>query len=108
MSKSLRLIELMIKDLEPGEEMYLLWMLQDYYGWAGAMFMRNDAEQEWHDQQYGVTTGLTPNDPLPDDVWEAIQDTWEWRKGITEIFVERGWDLVSTAVKEATQHMENH
>lgn len=64
------------------------------FGWQGTFFTREDAEQSWkeyHDQ----------TEPFTDEVWDTVRLSYYWRKGLTDILVERGWDLVHEAVAEA-------
>lgn len=90
-----------IPSLSEDEAFSVMHTLAKHFGWAGTMFCRGDAEQEWQNLQYDHASGLTPNDPMPDNVWTHIQNSWEWRKGIEELLCERGWELVSNAVEEA-------
>lgn len=88
-------------ELTEDEALSVFYALSVHYGWAGTVFTRGDAECEWQNQQYDFETGETPDAPLPDNVWNNILASWEWRKGIAETLTERGWDLVSNAVEEA-------
>jgi len=79
----------------------LFWAMKNRFGWAGTVFTRSDAEQEWQNEQFDPATELTSDNPMPDDVWEAVQDSWYWHRGLPELMTERGWELVSQAVQEA-------
>lgn len=85
-----------IKDLTENEAIYLIVAIENQFGWAGTTFTREDAEREWLAQT--EATGATP---MPDEVWELVQQQWEWRKGLSEILSERGWELVTAAVANA-------
>ena len=87
-----------ITTLTEDEAMTLLVKIHQHFGWAGTTFTRGDVEQEWQEQM-----ALTPGeevDEMPDEAWVAIQQSWYWRKGMSEILTERGWDLVHNAVDE--------
>lgn len=73
--------------------------LANEFGWAGTFFTRADAETSWQ-----CLTPLSPGEEaaeMPDEVWDAVCSTWEWRKGLTDVLTERGWSLVEEAVTEA-------
>lgn len=85
-----------IGSLTEDEGLNIIIAIEQQFGFAGTTFTREDAEREWRMQQ-----DATGDTPLPDEVWERVQDTWEWRKGLSEILTERGWGLVADAVTEA-------
>jgi hypothetical protein len=76
-------------------QLYFRLALQ--FGWGGTFFTREDAESTWD---------IEANGPFTDEVWEAIRLTWYWRKGLTEILTERGFDLVSEAITEVAEARE--
>ena len=90
-----------IGSLTSDEAIDIIIAIEQQFGFTGTTFTRSDAEMEWQNQQYDPETGETPKTPMPDDAWERVQQTWAWRKGISEITTERGWDLVYEAVSEA-------
>ncbi len=93
-----------LPSLTEDEGLTVFWELQRKFGWSGTVFTRADAEQEWQNAQYDETTGLTFDDPMPDEVWDLVVGSWEWRKGIPEMLCERGWPLVFDAVFNAVHN----
>jgi hypothetical protein len=84
------------------EAMTAYHTLAHRFGWAGTFFTRDDAQTEWRNQQFDIETGLEADADLPDDVWDAVTSSWHWRKGLTDTLTERGWEIVSEAVYDAT------
>lgn len=76
------------------EAIALYFNLANQFGWKGTFFTREDAENSWK-EYHGQT------EPFTDEAWNAVCDSWYWRKGLDEIMTERGWDLVHEAVAEA-------
>lgn len=89
-----------IETITEDEAIDLHYKLSRRFGWGGTFFTRADAESKWQE-----LTGddLTNSEPLPDDVWENIRQTWYWRKGLTDSLTEYGWDIVNDAVAEAIE-----
>jgi nitrite reductase/ring-hydroxylating ferredoxin subunit len=90
-----------IGSLTEDEAISAIVAINTHFGFSGTVFTREDAQQEWQNQQYDPETGETPDTPMPDDAWQRVQDTWAWSKGLSDILTERGWELVSEAVAEA-------
>lgn len=82
--------------LTDDEAMTVVHRMASQFGWAGTFFTREDAAMEWRNQTGNIHD-------LPEEVWEEIICTWEWRKGIAETLCERGWELVYTAVEDAIE-----
>lgn len=90
-----------LNDLTEDEAMSVLYRLQTQFGWAGTMFTRADAEQTWR-ESYPLSPGQEANElEMPDDLWKAVQGTWEWREGIAKMLTEQGWNLINAAVDDA-------
>ena len=91
-----------INEITEDEAINLIIAIEQKFGFAGTTFTRGDAETEWQAQTRSDENGDEINDqPMPDEVWERVQQTWEWRKGINEMLTERGWELVYLAVADA-------
>lgn len=94
-----------IPDLTEDEALSVLFHLQTRFGWSGTMFTRGDAEQSWREWR-PLSPGEDPNDlELPDELWDAVQGTWAWKKGIPEVLTERGWELLSDAIDDAVNNV---
>lgn len=99
--ETMRAIKALIKELDEDEALSVYWELETQFGWAGSVFTRADAEQEWRDNQTDVETEDDSEPWLPDEVWEAAQNTRAWSRDLPERMTERGWDMVNQAVREA-------
>jgi len=96
-----------INNLTEDEAINLIIAIEQKFGFAGTTFNRADAETEWQAQTRSDENGDEINDqPMPDEVWERVQQTWEWRKGINEMLTEHGWELVYLAVADAIKEDE--
>lgn len=82
------------------EAIKLYFDLASQFGWRGTFFTRADAENSW--QEYHEQS-----EPFTDEVWEAVRQSWYWRKGMGEILTEHGWDLVHEAVDEAVSGVKS-
>lgn len=76
-----------------GEAQSLYHRMCSAFGWAGTVFGRADVED--------IAGKIT------DAQWEAVQGTYEWRKGIPERLTETGWDIVHMAVSAAGIPLQN-
>ena len=82
------------------EAIQAYFAMSQRFGWQGTFFTREDAETVWQNSFPDPETGLIRTDGMPDDVWEAIRNCWYWRKGLSDILTERGWEIVNEAVDE--------
>jgi hypothetical protein len=81
------------RDLTENEGWIILGDLRARFGWSGCEFSKADV-QSTLDSMRTIPADLT------DQEWEAIQATWEWRKGIPDQLTLRGWPLIEEAVEE--------
>lgn len=61
------------------------------FGWNGTFFTRSDAESSWNEYH-------EQDEPLTDEVWGSIENSWEWSRGLSDLLTERGWEIVHEAV----------
>lgn len=83
-----------IDTITEDEAVRLAIALERKFGWQGTFFTRGDADSSWteyHEQ---------PN-VLTDEQWNKVQQSWYWRKGISQQLVETGLSIVNDAVYEA-------
>jgi hypothetical protein len=90
-----------IGSLTENEAITVLWELYYQFGWSGTVFTRADVEKEWQESM-PLSPGEEPGE-MPDEVWDLVADSWEWRKDIPEILTERGWRLMQTALNNAIE-----
>jgi hypothetical protein len=67
--------------------------LANQFGWGGTLFTREDAQSSWN-EYYDQEGDLT------DEQWAEIQDSYYWRRGLSDLLTEHGWELVHNAVGE--------
>lgn len=77
-----------VAKLTEAEGMDVYHALKAKFGWNGTVFQRADAEDR-------------AGRELTEDEWNAIQASYPWRKGLSDILTERGWDLVDSALEDA-------
>lgn len=82
-------------DLSENQAMALHHAMAKRFGWAGTYFTRGDCEQYVVD-----ANGDYDPRPLTDAEWAEVQRTFFWRRMITDVLTERGWDIVNDAVYE--------
>lgn len=60
------------------------------FGNVGVFFGRSD-----------VNDALDGQEPLTDEEWDLVQDSYSWRRAIPDILTERGWGLVDVVISDA-------
>jgi hypothetical protein len=64
------------------------------FGWAGTLYVREDASNAWHDDDLALT----------DAEWEAVTLSNSWSR-MEEYLSEASYYLVSEAIKEAKENL---
>lgn len=83
-----------IETITEDEAVHLAIALERKFGWQGTFFTRQDADSSW-------TEYYEQPDVLTDEQWDKVQQSWYWRKGISQQLVETGLSIVNDAVYEA-------
>ncbi len=78
-----------VKSMERDDAIFLVNEVLDRFGWVGSFFVTEDVIQVLEDEGYEATG----------ENLDAVMDTLEWRRGITEAMDATGWDLIFDAVK---------
>lgn len=60
------------------------------FGWAGTLYVREDASNAWHDDDLALT----------DEQWEAVKASKSWSR-FEEYLSEESYDLVRDAISDA-------
>ena len=81
------------EDLTEDEAFRIFWDLRRKFGWAGTFFTRGDCS-EWTTDE----NGDYDERPLTDEEWEAVQSTYEWRKGVPDVMIDASRDVIAEAV----------
>lgn len=87
-------------EITESEAIRLYFDLSRRFGWQGAFFTREDAENSWN--EYHEQTS-----PFTDEVWDAVRRSFYWRKALADALIERGWGLIHEAVQEALNDYED-
>lgn len=87
-------------DITESEAIRLYFDLARQFGWQGVFFTREDAESTWVDYHDGERE-------FTDEVWEAVQRSYYWKKALNETLTERAWDLIHQAVQEASNDYDD-
>lgn len=78
------------------------------FGFAGTFFTRADAEMEWQAQTRTDENGDEMNtNPMPEEVWDSIQNEWFWNDGLKDSLTESGWEIIYSAVHSAIKEAED-
>lgn len=82
--------------------------IMDRFGFAGTFFTRADAEVEWQAQTRTDENGDEMNtNPMPEEVWDSIQNEWFWNDGLKDSLTESGWEIIYSAVRHAIEEAED-
>lgn len=83
-----------IETITEDEAVRLAITLERKFGWRGTFFTREDADSSWteyHEQPESLT----------DEQWSKVQQSWYWRKGLSDQLCEIGLSIVNDAVYDA-------
>ncbi len=82
-----------VKSMERDDAIFLVNEVLYRFGWVGSFFVTEDVIQVLEDEGY---------EPSGENL-DAVMDTLEWRRGITEAMDATGWDLIFDAVKSTME-----
>ncbi len=82
-----------VKSMERDDAIFLVNEVLYRFGWVGSFFVTEDVIQVLEDEGY---------EPSGENL-DAVMDTLEWRRGITEAMDATGWDLIFVAVKSTME-----
>jgi hypothetical protein len=82
----------MAAGLTEAEGFRLLHATMSHFGWAGTVFCRGDAEARWQEM-------VGTDDPMPDDVWEKVQNDYAWRH-MDEMLSETGNETLGLIIED--------
>jgi hypothetical protein len=61
--------------------------LRAHHQWCGTVMTRDDVDD-------------LAGRPLTDDEWERVADSWAWRRGIVDIWVERANEMIADTLHD--------
>ena len=74
-----------------------LYSLEKQYGIVVTVVTRGDIEDAWK-QDHLADDKDAP--PFTDEMWGKYQDTWAWRKGLSEAMWDGVWDCIQDGLRE--------
>lgn len=95
----------LVSSISEGDALYLYHKLADKFGWAGLFFTRQDVETAWRDEMASQLNVDKFDEPLPDDVWDAVANSRGWDT-LDSAMSEYAWQIVYDAVYDVTKNGE--
>lgn len=80
----------LVEQVTEAEALELHYQFARKFGWAGTLYVREDASNAWHDDDLALT----------DTQWEAVKATKSWSR-FEEYLSEESYDLVRDAISDA-------
>jgi len=74
-----------------------LYALEKQYGIVVTVVTRGDIEDAWREGHFA------DGDDAPiftDEMWDKFQDTWAWRKGLSEAMWDGVWDTINNGIDD--------
>lgn len=93
-------ITTLLPNLSEDGAFVVFYAMCQQYGWSGTFFTKGDAEQAWNNYREDQAEEFSADEDIPEDIWDKIQNSWAWRRGMSERLAEMGWDMVHEAVRE--------
>lgn len=80
----------LVEQVTEAEALELHYQFARKFGWAGTLYVREDASNAWHDDDLALT----------DEQWEAVKASKSWSR-FEEYLSEESYDLVRDAISDA-------
>ena len=80
----------LVEQVTEAEALELHYQFSRKFGWAGTLYVREDASNAWHDDDLALT----------DTQWEAVKASKSWSR-FEEYLSEESYDLVRDAISDA-------
>lgn len=80
----------LVEQVTEAEALELHYQFARKFGWAGTLYVREDASSAWHDDDLALT----------DEQWEAVKASKSWSR-FEEYLSEESYDLVRDAISDA-------
>ena len=74
-----------------------LYSMEKQYGIVVTVVTRGDVADAWR-EDYLADDKDAP--PFTDEMWDKFQDTWAWRKGLSEAMWDGVWDTINDGLRE--------
>lgn len=74
-----------------------LYALEKQYGIVVTVVTRGDVEDAWRE---GHFAGGDDAPLFTDEMWDKFQDTWAWRKGLSEAMWDGVWDTINNGIDD--------
>lgn len=74
-----------------------LYSLEKQYGIVVTIVTRGDIEDAWREGHFADGEDAPP---FTDEMWDKFQDTWAWRKGLSEAMWDGVWDTINNGIDD--------
>lgn len=74
-----------------------LYALERQYGIVVTVVTRGDVEDAWREDHLADDKDAPP---FTDEMWDKFQDTWAWRKGLSEVMWDGVWDTINDGLRD--------
>ncbi len=74
-----------------------LYSLEKQYGIVVGVVTRGDIEDAWQ-QDHLADDKEAPS--FTDEMWEKFQDTWAWRKGLSQAMWDGVWETIQDGLRD--------
>lgn len=74
-----------------------LYSLEKQYGIVVTFVTRGDIEDAWRQDHFADDKEAPP---FTDEMWDKFQDTWAWRKGLSEVMWDGVWETIQDGLRD--------
>lgn len=89
----------LVEQLTESQALELHYQFARKFGWAGTLYVREDAEYVWN-----ADNGGGDPEPISDEQWQAVKTTQTWLR-LGEYISTDGLELVRESVREAKTNL---
>lgn len=77
-----------------------LYAMEKQYGIVITVVTRGDVEDAWRQDHFADDLDAPP---FTDELWDKFQETWEWRKGLSEVMWDGVWETIRNGLREVKE-----
>ena len=77
-----------------------LYAMEKQYGIVITVVTRGDVEDAWENDHLADDLDAPP---FTDELWDKFQETWEWRKGLSEVMWDGVWETIQNGLREVKE-----
>lgn len=81
-----------------------LYLLERQYGIVITAVTRGDVEDAWQNSHFsdGKESPVFTN-----EMWDKFQDTWAWRKGLSQVMWDGVWDCLNNGIDDMKEKLSD-